>query len=221
MKHKPLALICASLLFLYFPIYRVWEVFQGEALNSVDFILSFFLPVVLVFGLLKVSRIAWYTLFGFVFLLGVKDFRGLQEDPASLPQTLTHLFVYILGVGYFINPKVKRLYFDPKLHWWRTKERFETHGPAILEMEDKTLYGQLKNISEGGCFVHVPEPLALNQKFRLILPLPRPIPEASLSFYGEVRWALNKAENSGMGIQFLNLDKESTKRIKRFLRVVS
>lgn len=221
MKHRPLALILASLLFLYFPIHRIWETFQGDSLTAVDIVLSFLLPGLLVFGLLKVNRFAWYTLFGFVFLLGIKDFRGVQEDTANLSEALTHLFVYILGVGYFINPKVKRLYFDPKLRWWRTKERFETHGPVILELGDRTLYGQLKNISEGGCFVEISEPLSLYQRFQMILPLPQPIPEASLRFQSEVRWASHQAEVSGMGVQFLNLDRESLKRIKRFLRTVS
>jgi len=221
MKHRPLALVFAALLFLYFPIRTFWEVSHGEPLTSADVVLSFIFPVVLVTGLLFINRLAWYTLFGFVFLLGIRDFKGLQEETQNLSQVLTHLFVYILGVGYFINPKVKRLYFDPKLQWWRTKERFEVHGPAILECEDRILYAQLKNISEGGCFLETAQPLDLYQTFQLIVPLSKPLPEASLRFKGQVRWSSPKPDCPGMGIQFLNLEKDSLKKLKKFIRVLS
>lgn len=221
MKNRPLALIIASLLFLYFPSQLIWDFFHGGVPTSADILLSFFVPIILVVGLLKVNQIAWYTLFGFVFLFGIRDFQFLKNEAASVSQVIVHLFVYILGVGYFINPKVRRLYFDPKLQWWRTKERYEVHGPVIVESGQKTLYANLKNMSEGGCFLESARPFEISRTIDLFVPLPRPIPEASLRMTAEVRWVSSTPEMSGMGVQFLNLDKNAKQRIKRFLRTVS
>lgn len=220
MKSRPLGLIISSLLFLFFPLHLSWQSLQGRVVTSPDWIFNVCLPILLVFGLLKVNRLAWYTLFGFIFLLGMRDYRAIKNETYSLTQALSHLFIYALSLAYFINPKVKRLYFDPKLQWWRTKERYEAHGPAILETKEKTLYGHLKNISEGGCFIETGQPLDQNEKFRLLLPLSRPLPEASLKFEAEVRWTSSKSEYSGMGVLFLNVDKEANQKMKRFLRTL-
>jgi len=218
MKSRPLGLIISSLLFLFFPLHLSWQSLQGRIVTSHDWVFNVCLPILLVFGLLKVNRLAWYTLFGFIFLLGMRDYRAIKNETYSFTQSLSHLFIYALSLAYFINPKVKRLYFDPKLQWWRTKERFEAHGPAIFEIKNRTFYGNLKNISEGGCFLETSQPLEENEKFQLLLPLSKPLPEASLKFEAEVRWTSSKLECPGMGVQFVNLDKEAARKTKRFLR---
>jgi len=218
MRKKPLALILCSCVFLLFPIQLLEEILEGWTPSSVDWVLSVFFPILLTFGLLRVEKMAWYTLFGFIFLWGIKDYQGLETEQASLWSVLTHIIVYLLGVSYFINPRIKRLYFDPKLQWWRTKKRYETHGPAIMVVGAKTFYPQLKNISEGGCFLETPHTSDMFEKLSLTIPLPIPLRAPCLNFTGEVRWVSESSGSPGMGIQFQNISKQERQILKEFLR---
>jgi hypothetical protein len=217
MQKRPLTLIVASCIFLFSPISLINEFLLGKAINSVDWLLSGLLPLGLCVGLLRVNRIAWYTLFGFVFLWGVRDLHGLQNTSGNLIQVLLNLFIYTLSLTYFINPRIKRLYFDPRLQWWRTKIRYETHGPAIIEVGTKTHYPTLKNISEGGCFLETPHTQEQSEQILITIPLPSPVPKSSLKLIGEVRWVSSQPEKMGMGIQFLSLSKEDRINLKKFV----
>jgi hypothetical protein len=217
MQKRPLLLIIASCIFLFSPIRLIYDFFQSETVNSVDWFLRGILPLGLCVGLLRVNRIAWYTLFGFVFLWGVRDLHGLQNPSGNLAPVLLNLLVYALSLSYFINPRIKRLYFDPKLQWWRTKRRYETHGPAIIEVGTKTHYPVLKNISEGGCFLETPHIQDQSQQILITIPLPSPVPKSSLKLTGQVRWVSSQPEKMGMGIQFLFLSREDRFNLKKFV----
>ncbi len=220
MRNRPLALILCSCIFLVFPTQLMLESFQGYHPSATDWVLSICFPTLLTLGLLRVEKFAWYTLFGFIFLWGIKDYQEIESAETSLWSVLSHVTVYLLGLAYFINPRIKRLYFDPKLQWWRTKKRFETHGPAILQTEKKVLYPQLKNISEGGCFLETPHTQPISQKLDLIIPLPVPFKASCLRFTGEVRWLSETAERTGMGIQFLNISQSNKRILKEFLKAL-
>ncbi|MFM8270128.1 MAG: PilZ domain-containing protein, partial [Pseudomonadota bacterium] len=166
MQKRPILLIFAASVFLLSPVGLFYRNFQGEPVSVTDWFLSGILPLVLCIGLLRVNRIAWYTVFGFVFLWGVRELQGLQ------------FLIYIISLTYFINPRIKRLYFDPKLQWWRTKKRYETHGPAIVQIKTKTLYPTLKNISEGGCFLETPHSQEEGETLTIMIPLPSPLPDS-------------------------------------------
>lgn len=217
MRKRPLALIAASCLFLCFPLSLVWKHLQQEPVSAADLFLSGFLPLLLTISLIRVDRIAWYTLFGFVFLWGIRDFQGVQSEAVAFPTVLLHVFIYLLGVSYFINPRIKRLYFDPKLQWWRTKRRYEMHGPAIFDIGNKTFYPTLKNISEGGCFLETPHIQPLTQEIDVLIPFPIPFQQSSLKVVGQVRWISTHSGIQGMGIQFLSLSPEAKKALKRLL----
>ena len=217
MRKRPLALIAASCLFLCFPLSLFWKYLQQEPVSAADLFLSGFLPVLLTFSLIRVDRIAWYTLFGFVFLWGIRDFQGVQNEAVAFPTVLLHVFIYLLGVSYFINPRIKRLYFDPKLQWWRTKRRYEMHGPAIFDIGNKTFYPTLKNISEGGCFLETPHIQPLTQKIDVLIPFPIPFQQSSLKVAGQVRWISTHSGMQGMGIRFLSISPEDKKALKRLL----
>ena len=126
----------------------------------------------------------------------------MQSEGTPISKVLIHLGVYLLGLSYFINPQIRRLYFDPKLRQWRTKRRYETHGPSIIQSGDKYSYPILRNISEGGCFLETPHPMDVFERLVVIIPLPNPYELSSLQLTGEVRWVSERPEKTGMGIQF-------------------
>ena len=217
MQKRPLALIAASCLFFYFPADLIFRLASGQFLSISDWFVSGFLPLLVSIGLIRVTRVGWYALFGFIFLWGVKDFLSVRDEAASFSQVFIHVVVYLLGLSYFINPRIRRLYFDPKLRWWRAKKRYETHGPAIIFRENKPSYPVLRNISEGGCFVETPHTFDVSDLITLVIPLPEPVPVSSLTFKGEVRWVSQQSERMGMGIQFQALTQLDKKHLKKFL----
>lgn len=217
MRKRPFALILSSCIFLYFPFSLVLDLSKGLPVYPSEWFLGGLLPLILTIGLLRVTRVAWYTLFCFVFLWGVRDFREYQNQQVPLAKVVTHLGVYLLGVSYFINPRIRRLYFDPKSRQWRTKRRFETHGPAILFKSEKVIYPSLRNISEGGCFLETPHLLEFSEQVDVLIPLPYEVELSSLKLKGEVRWVSDKTERTGMGIQFHSINPATRQAIKKYV----
>ncbi|NBX93583.1 MAG: PilZ domain-containing protein [Proteobacteria bacterium] len=215
MRRRPLVLFIASLVFLFFPLSLIWDFLQGDPVLVSDWLIGGILPVVLIIGLIRVTKVAWYTLFGFIFFWGIRDYQTVEDaTPVSI---ISHILIYVISLAYFIHPRIRRLYFDPKLRWWRTKQRYETHGPIIFKQGTKYYYPTLRNISEGGCFIETPHTQELENIIDIIIPLPVPLGLAAIETRGEVRWVSEKSERFGMGIQFLNLGPEQSAVLKKFV----
>jgi hypothetical protein len=74
MRKKPVSLILASLIFLYLPVEYVWRLSQTrEMMTGTGIFLSVVLPALLIAGLMRVTRVGWYTLVALVALWGVRD----------------------------------------------------------------------------------------------------------------------------------------------------
>jgi hypothetical protein len=121
-------------------------------------------------------------------------------------------------MGYFINPRVRHLYFDPKLRWWRTKPRYETHIPFIMNHRQDWEYPILRNISEGGCFIETPHLLEINSTLDIAIPLPVPLSVSVIKTRGEVRWISTNPLRQGMGVQFHEPPAAHSKAIRDYVR---
>ena len=62
MKRRPLALFVSALLFSTFPLEMLWRWSTEGRGEPFDFFLSVVLPVILLIGLIRVTRVGWYTL---------------------------------------------------------------------------------------------------------------------------------------------------------------
>ncbi|MBI4405895.1 MAG: PilZ domain-containing protein [Deltaproteobacteria bacterium] len=219
MRKRPLSLFICALLFLYFPAELIVRWFQGGNLGLADFLLSVMLPGLLAYGLIRVHRVGWYTLIAMTIMWGVRDLVSYYSSQgASLWPIFTHLIIYAVSLSYFINPRIRHLYFDPKLRWWRTKPRYETHLPIIFRHDSKWHYPVLKNISYGGCFIETPHPIDVDEKLDLVLPLPVPLAVSVFKAQGEVRWVSNNPDLPGMGVQFQGLLGPDRNALYQFLR---
>ncbi len=215
MKKRPLLLFFCALLFAFFPVETAWFAYQGHDVPAMELILSGILPIILIVGLISVSSAGWYTLVSFVALWGVRDlYDYYASSDTAVSSLLIHLLIYAASLGYFINPRIRHLYFDPKLRWWRTKKRFETHSPMIYMHADKWHYPLLRNISDGGCFIETPTPLAVGETITVSIPLPEPLNVPVIKSRGQVRWITDNPLRSGMGVQFT----DATPRVKRAIR---
>ena len=219
MRKRPLALFLCASLFLYLPLETLWHWNQGIPVQTIDVVLLGALPLILLIGLVRVTKVGWYTLVALISLWGIRD---LQQFYFTQGQTLRplfiHLFIYGISVSYFINPRIRHLYFDPKMRWWRAKTRYETHLPFIYKAKEEWFYPILRNVSEGGCFIETPHLLEISDKIHLTIPLPVPLAVSVIKTIGEVRWVSKNPLRLGMGVQFLAAPAEQTRALKQFVQ---
>lgn len=215
MKKKPITLLLCALLFAFFPAELIYFALRGDDIHLIEVVLSGILPLVLIFGLIRVDSLGWYTLVSFVALWGVRDlYDYYSTSDTAISSLLVHLGIYAASLGYFINPRIRHLYFDPKLRWWRTKPRFETHSPMIYMHADKWHYPLLRNISDGGCFLETSQLLSIGENITISIPLPEPLNLSVIKSRGQVRWVSDNPLRSGMGVQFT----DATPKVKRAIR---
>ncbi len=218
MRKRPAALFICALLFCYFPIELTHKWLQGGKVHAFEAVICLVLPLVLMFGLIRVTRVGWYTLVTMVALWGVHDlYQYYQRHTSNLSPLLAHLAIYIVSLAYFINPRVRTLYFDPKMRWWRAKPRYETHMPSLVHLTQDWHYPVLRNISEGGCFVETAHLLDVNSKCSVAIPLPVPLNVSVIQAEGEVRWVSTNPLRHGMGIQFNNPSPAIAKALRGFV----
>jgi hypothetical protein len=219
MLKRPLAILFTSLLFLYFPAELAARYHDGFRISAGEWVLSGILPLLVLFGLLRVTKLGWMALVGFVALWGINDlYLFYMVRGAHLSTLLIHVTIYALSLSYFINPRVRTLYFDPKLCWWKSKPRFETCLPLILNDGKAWHYPILKNVSEGGCFVETPHLLPMDAELSLTIPLPIPLNVPVIHSQGRVRWVSRNPLRTGMGIEFSGETGVQRKAIRQYVR---
>jgi Tfp pilus assembly protein PilZ len=108
-----------------------------------------------------------------------------------------------------------------KLSWEekRRHPRITVSWHASIETSDRTEGVQLKDISLGGAFVVCPEPLALNDKFKISIRIPNREP---LGLNAEVVWSNrnmsgDRVVNRGMGISFIENTEKDRQRLNTAL----
>lgn len=219
MRRRPIALTFCALVFLYFPIQWGLQVWRGHPVYFGDVLFSLLLPSVLLVGLLRVARVGWYTLIAFGFIWGARDlYVYYSSQGANLAPIVIHLFIYLVSLSYFINPRVRHLYFDPRMHWWKTKQRFETHMPTIVRHQGEWFYPIMRNISEGGCFLEIPHGMLVSDQLDIHVPLPEPLNVPVIKAKGEIRWVSKDPLRMGLGVQFNALPREQSRALKSFVR---
>jgi hypothetical protein len=217
MRKRPLHLFLAALVFLYFPTEMIWRWFRHQPVTALDVFISVALPLLLMVGLIRVTKVGWYTLFGVIGLWGIYDLYDYYNSQGAGAQMLVHLAIYFSSLAYFINPRVRHLYFDPKLRWWRTKPRYETHAPLMMRAQDQWHYPVLRNISDGGCFIETPHLLEVNAPISVAIPLPVPLAVSVIKAEGEVRWVSRNPLRFGMGVQFKAPEPAHVKALRQYV----
>lgn len=218
MHRRPILLIISALLLLYFPMERGYHFYLHKNISFLDAILFGLIPIFLIAGLVKVTRVGWYTLIAMIALWGIQDLNVYYLSHGKNWSFFLHLGIYAFSLSYFINPRVKHLYFDPKLRWWRTKPRYETHLSLIVKQDNYWDYPLMRNISEGGCFLETKSVYSLDGKIDLSIPLPVPLKISVIQLEGEVRWVSLSESKPGMGIQFKNISNKNLSALKDFVR---
>ena len=101
--------------------------------------------------------------------------------------------------------------------------RYATGDPPLARSrltEGQQARGIARNLSRGGMFVEVGEPLSLNDEVQIHFPLPDTADRSStLRTTAKVVWTRHGASrtSAGLGLQFLALDRASAERIEDFV----
>ena len=103
----------------------------------------------------------------------------------------------------------------------RAADRIEVVWSVDCETEDTFLYASITNISELGIFVSTREPLEIGTE--LTLRFSPPGAREAFVLSGLVQWVnpirvLADNLNPGMGVRFVNLNREDRRRIVRAIR---
>jgi len=101
----------------------------------------------------------------------------------------------------------------------RRHPRLSVSWHASIMTADRTEGVQLKDVSLGGAFVICPEPLALNDKFKISIRIPNRKP---LDLNAEVVWSNrnmpgDRVVNRGMGIRFIENTEKDRQRLNSAL----
>lgn len=218
MRRRPVLLLLSALLFLYFPLEWGLRLYNGHPFYGIEALIFGAFPFVLIAGLVRVTKVGWYTLVALVALWGIQDLNVYYSTRGKTWSFFSHLGIYLFSLSYFINPRIRHLYFDPKLRWWRTKPRFETHLPMMIKNGAQWDYPTLRNISEGGCFLETDQLLPISEIIALNIPLPVPLTTSVIKLEGEVRWVSQSDNKRGMGVQFKEVTSKDLGVIKEFIR---
>ena len=102
---------------------------------------------------------------------------------------------------------------NPNWEEKRRQGRMAVSWQASMETSQGTIPVQLKNISHSGAFVVCPEPIALNEKFRMTIDAPnqKPFPLQAEVVWSNASVPDDKVVHRGMGIRFVeNATEERT-----------
>jgi Tfp pilus assembly protein PilZ len=102
----------------------------------------------------------------------------------------------------------------------REKSRLAVSWQASMETPEGPILVQLKNISHSGAFVVCAEPMALNERVRMIIDAPNLDP---FPLQGEVVWSNihvpeDKVVHRGMGIRFVENTAEERAHLRHALQ---
>jgi Tfp pilus assembly protein PilZ len=102
---------------------------------------------------------------------------------------------------------------DPNWEEKRLQTRMAVSWQASMETSQGNIPVQLKNISQSGAFVVCPEPMALNEKLRIVIDAPNrePFPLQAEVVWSNANVPEDKVVHRGMGIRFVeNTNEERT-----------
>lgn len=106
----------------------------------------------------------------------------------------------------------------------RTTDRIDVVWSVNCETEDTFLYANITNISEVGIFVRTNEPLEVGT--RVTLKFAPPGVTDALVLTGQVQWVnpirmLSSNPNPGMGIRFIDLNRDNRERLVGVVRTIA
>ncbi len=214
--------------YLFFPVTHlvfIGLLFDIPAASCLRILLSPFyiiLSVIAVFagyGLHEMRKWGWYVFVVANVLIGYTNATVVQDYSTSHHKVIVFILsiLILLFVIFRVAREVRVPYFFPKIRWWESNPRYRLSVPVkIIRNVQNTLDGEILDISIGGCFVKLRSDAAQDE---MIL-LKYKVFGIELNCQGIVVWRTGSTVThpKGVGVKFVNIDKETKKALKMVTR---
>jgi hypothetical protein len=196
---------------------RVYLAYFVENRQWLSLFYLFVLPPIM--GLSAYAMKKWsYVVFvaGSTWML-FHNFQAIREGSVPLSYIL---LIYVGNIGfvtYFLLPRVHAPYLNPKMRWWESKPRYLVDWPCRVSIsaESATLSCRIQDFSEGGVFLLSQDTIAMNQTLEIRL---TPSMDEIIALKAKLVFSRPVQNSLGYGLQFIDLDKDSTKRLSSLAR---
>jgi hypothetical protein len=143
-------------------------------------------------------------------LITYVNFQNWGHSPVVL---VASLIVNLSLVSYFMLPTVRFAYFNPRMRWWETQDRYVVNSFADLESATGHYKCKIQDISEGGAFIKIRARLANGEVVRVKV---RCL-DSILDVYARV---VHRGANSpGFGLSFFHT-MESEATVARWVKAI-
>ncbi len=166
MRVRPWPIIIIALIHILAPVFNIASSAYLNHVNSMDYLeylltnknlienaFWILLPVIIGFSILRFRKWSYFLLVIFTITVNFIFIHEWWTSPIPLPTFLFLEAINIIILGYFLLPSVRNVYLKPSLRWWEQKPRYLVDLPILIETEETSAPGFIRNISEGGCLL--------------------------------------------------------------------
>lgn len=121
------------------------------------------------------------------------------------------MVINILYVSYVLLPNMRAAYINPRLRWWETKPRYFFSTNIEIFFNDKTILGQISNISEGGLYCVIPTSIEPNSLVKVKFTI------LGSEIKAQAKIVYRKPDEVSHGVQFFNIPRAQKKRLKKIM----
>lgn len=167
------------------------------------------------YGFWEMKRWAWYVFVIVNLLIAYQNAVMVNEYGETYHKALSFIFsIAILGlIVYRVAREVRVPYFFPRIRWWESDPRYRLSVPARLDrVESHELAGDILDLSMGGCFMKLRSDLKQDE----VVTLSFTVFQVTVRCEGIVVWRTQSTVThpKGVGIKFLELDREQRRALK-------
>lgn len=232
MRTKPWPIILLAIMYFLGPIFNTLAGALVMKISYWHYLVSFFkynslFDKVAMLTLYPLAGVAiylckpWsYPVYLFVmitsFYLNYQDFKHFSNI-FTLPIFIMTVIFNVGLVSYFLIPSVRTTYFNRRVRWWESKPRFLIHLPALLDTPEGQKECELLDVSEGGAFIRLQDPLSPENLYTLHFSLfNRP-----LSIQARIVYRRHEGV-AGYGLQFQFKEQEASqyRKLMKGLRLI-
>jgi Tfp pilus assembly protein PilZ len=218
-----------ALFYLAFPVTYLATaslVFEIPMRNVLSIILSpgfYFLAALGMlsgFGLLEMKRWAWYTFVCTNLCICYNNAILASDYGTSSHRALAFMgsVLVLIAVMIRIAREVRVPYFLPRIRWWESNPRYKLVVPVVLKLEngERTIKGDILDLSMGGCFVKTRDTLALHDRVDLSFKALG----KDVVCTGTIVWLTQSAVThpKGVGVKFTPFSKEQKRQFKLLIQ---
>ena len=175
MRQKPWPIVLLALLHVLMPLFNAMIAARLSGLPLFQYVSLFlktqsFTQIATHFLLLPIAGWAIFAFRSWSYPVYLAAMAWASYDTLWNFHSLPHLTnfgsflipiaVNLVLISYFLFPSVRELYFNKSLRWWESQERLPFKLACVLETSSKKIPAEIQNISEGGCFLRIAEPIS-------------------------------------------------------------